>query len=154
MNEIEVIRTQLRLEAEHALAAARAAAGAEGSVRQACDIYLECVLGAFAERERRLAELIEARPGAPEPVRTALAEALGGPGSSTEALGRLRAARAGNGSWGELARFLDGDWQRRRGALDAALAPHRRMADWRTALGLHAEGILRERELYARVARG
>ena len=153
MNEIEIIRTQLRVEAEHALAAARAAAGAADRVRQAGAAYLQWVLGAFAERERRLAELIEARPGAPEPVRRALADALGGPGSSSEALGKLRAAHADN-RWDELARFLDGDWQRRRDALDAALAPHRRIADWRTALGLHAEGILRERELYARVARG
>ncbi len=153
MNEIEVIRTQLRVEAEHARGAARAAGGAADAVRQACERYLEWALGAFAARERRLAELIEARPGAPEPVRRALAAALGGPGSSTEALGKLRAARADN-RWAELARFLDGDWQRRRDALDAALAPHRRIADWRTALGLHAEGILRERELFARVARG
>lgn len=154
MNEIEVIHAQLRLETQHALAAARAAAAAEDSVRQACGAYLEWVLGAFTERERRLAELIAARPGAPEPVRRALAEALGAPGASTEARGRLRAARADHRAWGELARFLEGDWQRRRGALDAALAPHRRIADWRTALGLHAEGILRERELYARIAGG
>lgn len=154
MNEIEVIRAQLGLETQHALAVARAAAGAEGNVRQACDAYLEWVLGVFAERERRLAELIDARPGAPEPVRHALAAALGGPGSSTAALGTLRAARADSRAWGELAHFLEGDWQRRRSALDAALAPHRRIADWRSALGLSAAGILRERELYARVAGG
>ena len=154
MNEIEIMRGQLRLETEHALAAARAAAGAAGHVRQACNAYLEWVLGVSAERERRLAELLDARPGAPEPVRRALAEALGAPGSSTEALARLRAARAEQRSWGELARFLDADWRRAREAIDAALAPHRRIADWRAALGLHAEGILRERELYARVAGG
>ena len=154
MNEIDIIRTQLRLEVDHALAAARAAAGAEGSVRQACASYLEWALASFAAREQRLGELVHAQPGAPEPVRRALAAALGGPGSSAEALGTLRAARAEHRTWGELARVLEGDWQARCRAVDAALAPHRRIADWRAALGLHAEGILRERELYARVVEG
>ncbi|HYM29108.1 MAG TPA: hypothetical protein VET66_13235 [Steroidobacteraceae bacterium] len=152
MNEIEVIRAQLRLETEHALAAARAAIGTGGSLRPACEAYLEWVLRLFAERERRLTELTHAQSGAPEPLRRALAAVLGGPGSSSEALEALRAAREGVASWRELAGFLEGDWQRRRGELDAALGPHRRVADWRSALGLRAEGILRERELYARVA--
>ncbi len=150
MNEIDTIRAQLRVEAQHALAVARTATGDEGNRRRACAAYLEWVLGAFAERERRLAGLLDA-PGAPEPVRRALGAALRAPGSSTEALATLHAARADHVKWGELARFLEGDWQARRDALDAALAPHRRIAEWRTALGVRAEGILRERELYARV---
>jgi hypothetical protein len=162
VNELELIRSQLSAERRHAAAVADAGsraftaqppgAGAPEEFRQACVDYLVCVLAWFEERDRRLAQLTHA--WAPEqPARAALDEALARPGRSREALEKLEAA-LGSGAgadWREFAQFLHGPWSGRRDALDALLSAHARVADWRTHAGIDADGILEERERYARV---
>jgi len=154
-----MIRSQLRLEAQHACAVAQVLSSAaapadderEAEFQQSGVHYLTSVLGWFAEREARLEERVLARLTQADPLRAVLTAALASPGTSREALERLAQARAHPPARQGLAQFLTGPWSRRREALDAALASHRRVADWRAASGLLADGMLKERELYARI---
>lgn len=177
MNEIHLIRTQLRAERERVGAVARACAAAlagtdpqtlaPGSapeeLRQASAEYLACVLEWFEARDERLRELYARRPSA-DPERRSVEKMLGGGGSSREALERLEraAGRAASetddssGSrqelrWQELARFIAGPWTGRREAIERALSSNPRVADWRAIGGIDADSILDERRRYARV---
>lgn len=171
MNEIQLLRAQLVTEHRHvrevvcACVAAHAAAGgvrdvaALAAFRQACAEYLGCVLGWFEERDQRLAGWYAALP-ADDPGRGALA-ALGERGSGAEAMERLAAAitpervSAADGSaaggWRELALFVAGAWDARRGSIEALLASKLRVADWRAFSRLDADSIVEERTRYARV---
>jgi hypothetical protein len=171
MNEIQLIRSQLATEREHArtiantCAAALARAGTlpSGSplelFRQACVDYLVCVLAWFEERDQRLADLSQARLPPEDPGRRALEGVLARRGRSREALEKLEAAFAaspagGDGagrSWREFAQYFNGVWSTRRDAIDALLAPNPRVADWRALGGLDADSVLEERRRYARV---
>jgi len=158
MDELELIRGQLASERRHAAAVADAAAAVlaapagTAAFREESVDYLVCVLAWFEERDRRLAQLAHGRPGA-DAARGALEAALARPGRSREALEKLEAALAAGGpaSWQEFARFFHGPWSARRDALDALLAAHARVADWRAFAGIDADGVLEERARYARV---
>jgi hypothetical protein len=153
-SEIELIRTQLTLEAMHAAqaVAAGAAAGAGERVRAAAVDYLAQVLAAFEERDQRVADLLHTRD-----LKTrsgALSACLTLDGTGRETLKRLEAAvRAATGAaWQEFARYFAQAWQARRAALDAALADSLAIGDWRRIAGLDSDSILAERRCYARLA--
>jgi hypothetical protein len=170
VNEIQLIRAQLDVEREHALAIADACAAALERAdaaaltsaspleqfRQACVDYLVCVLAWFEERDRRLASLVN-QYGPQHPTRDALDEALARRGRSREALEKLEVAFApapdgsGKRPWQQFALFLRGPWCERRDALDALLASNSRPTEWRTFSGIDADGILEERTRLARV---
>ena len=173
MNEIELIRSQLTAERQHAGAVANACVSALqrartnevpggpalAEFRQACVDYLACVLPWFEERDQRLADLARARLGAADPAGRALEEVLARPGRSREALQRLEAAcatgsasgRAVSDSWQDFAHYLASVWGARRDALDALLGARLRVTDWRSVSGIDADTILEERQRYARV---
>jgi hypothetical protein len=146
VNEIQLIRSQLRAERERAGAVGQACAAADlEAFREASRDYLACVLGWFEERDGRLRERYEQRPR-DDPERLAIEGILAGAGSSHEALERL-----GQGRWPEVARVLAGPWTVRRTAIEERLAANPRVADWRAIGGLTADTILEERRRYARV---
>jgi hypothetical protein len=160
MNEIELLRTQLATERRHVrevasacaaahLAPAAPAGAALEALRGACTEYLGCVLDWFDRRDERLGELC-ARLPAGDAGRRALA-ALDLSGRGREALERLQHGGPAHESWQALAQFIHGAWDARRGAIEAALASHRRVADWRTFARVDADSVSRERALYARV---
>jgi hypothetical protein len=173
MNEVELIRNQLALERAHVSAVANACAsalqgdaGAEaradalGRFRRVCVDYLACVLAWFEERDQRLADLLETRFGAAEPLRRTLAEALARPGGSRDALAKLEAACARTAApgpagsrqgWHEFAEYFNNVWSTRRDALDALLSGNSRATDWRTLGRIDADSILEERRRYAQV---
>jgi hypothetical protein len=175
MNEIQLIRTQLTAERQHAGQVANACVSALqraevdaasgnptlGEFRQACVDYLVCVLAWFEERDQRLADLAHVRLTAADPARGALEEVLARPGRSREALEKLEAAcAAGNASgresalkerWLDFARYFSSVWGTRRDGLDALLAANTRVSDWRSVGGIDADSILEERHRYARV---
>ena len=173
MNEVQLIRQQLALERQHVGAVAKACAAlgaadaagspageALGQFRRACVDYLACVLAWFEERDQRLAELLQARSPVADPARHALEEALARRGRSRETLAKLEAACAAStaptGSarqqaWREFGDYFDTAWSARRAAIDALLASHSRVSDWRTLGGIDADSILEERRRYARV---
>ncbi|HJS91654.1 MAG TPA: hypothetical protein VJ738_16930 [Steroidobacteraceae bacterium] len=162
MNEIEIIRSQLTLEQSHAAEVAKACAAVLGSrgaapvpdeaaalLREAGVSYLVWVLARFEERDQRLSELLAAR--APQ-----LTDLIARPGRSREALSRLESSltaepQAARERWQEFARFFDSAWTPRRAALEAALAEHAGVADWRAVGAIDADSILDERKRYARV---
>lgn len=175
MNEIQLIRTQLTAEREHAAAVANACVSAlqraegnrapgspaPGEFRQACVDYLVCVLAWFEERDQRLADLAHARGGDADPGRRALEEVLARPGRSREALEKLEAACAAGGAsardttlkerWQDFVRYFGSVWATRRDGLDALLASNAHVRDWRSVGGIDADSILEERQRYARV---
>ncbi len=161
MNETELIRRQLALEREHLCAAAQACAQALQAARpapgsavaqfqQACAEYLDCVLGWYVSRDRRLAALA-AGLRSEDPRRAALDGILARSGDSREAQARLAAAVDAPAGWPELARFLLGPWGTRRAALEGLLA-ETRVIDWRLIGGIDADGMLEERTRFARIA--
>lgn len=159
MNEIQLLRNQLAVERRRVREVASACAAAlaapappNGAALQAlgeaCAEYLRCVTGWFDQRDERLGELY-ARLPAGDAGRRSL-EALSPGGSGPAALGTIAAAAAG-GAWAALAQSIDGEWDARRGAIEALLASNPRVADWRAIAGIDADSIRQERVLYARV---
>lgn len=174
MNELEIIRSQLAVEQSHAAEVANACAavlGATGTTlapsdaialfREACVSYLVWVLARFEERDQTLSELLAARQSLANGAAAASVRHLGTlitrSGTSREALSRLEAALAAGESqaaatgWQEFARFFNSAWTPRRAALEAALAEHLSVADWRAVCAIDADSILDERKRYARV---
>lgn len=161
MNETEFIRRQLALEREHLGAVARACADAAmtptpaktstlAQFQQACLEYLDCVLGWYEERDRRV-EKLAAGLDAEDPRCSTINEILGRRGSGREALEKLTTAGASPGGWPQFVRFLSGPWSARRDALEQLLAHDTRALDWRLIGGVDADGILEERRHYERV---
>lgn len=163
MNELEIIRSQLAVEQSRAaqVANACAAAGATAPFREACVSYLVWVLARFEERDQSLSELLVARQSPANATVAANARHLGSlisrSGTSREALSRLEAALAAGESqaagtgWQEFARFFSSTWGPRRAALEAALAEHLSVADWRAVSAIDADSMLEERKRYAGV---
>lgn len=163
MDEIELIREQLAIERARLISVLNTCADAlDGARRAAGDgttiaafvsagrEYLEGVLAAFAERDRRLVSLCAGLPESPE--RRALEQALAGAGDSAAALKMLAtASTARREGWPELARYVSGAWSARREALDSWLAAHRRTRDWRAVAALDADSIVLERARFARL---
>ena len=174
MNELEIIRSQLAAEQSHAGEVANACAAAFGSTgiaaseqamalfREACVSYLVWVLARFEERDQTLSELLLSRQPPADGTAAAGARQLGNlvsrPGTSREALARLESAidaghsAAAGAAWQEFARFFNSSWAPRRAALEAALAEHSSVADWRAVCAIDADSILDERRRFARVA--
>jgi hypothetical protein len=151
VNELELIRSQLRTEAERVSDVARAcaAAGATEGLRQVGVEYLVFVLTRFDARDQRLAEQSSVQPSSLERIIS-----LGG--TSREALAKLAAATAGEGAksdrWSAFAEFCDGPWRFRRDAIDALhQQTNLRIAAWRAVSCVDADSILEERTRYARV---
>jgi hypothetical protein len=174
MNEIEIIRSQLAVEQSHAAEVANACAAVFGSAgaapalceatalfREACVSYLVWVLARFEERDQTLSELLSSRQSTANGTAVASARYLGSlitrSGTSREALSRLETALAAAESegaralWQEFARFFNSAWTPRRAALEAALAEHLSVADWRAVCAIDADSMLDERNRYARV---
>lgn len=164
MNEIEIIRSQLALEHSHATEVANACAAAFAETnaafpsgeemaefREACVSYLVWVLARFEERDQTLSELLAARrrPGT----------LAGQSGTSREVLARLetalaaRDAEAARTGWQEFARHFNSAWTPRHAVLEAALAEHGSVAQWRAVCAIDADSMLEERHRYARVTR-
>ncbi len=171
MNELEIIRSQLAVEQSHAGEVANACAAAFGSTgiaaseqamalfREACVSYLVWVLARFEERDQTLSELLASRQATANGAAAAGARQLGNlvgrPGTSREALARLESAidagHSAGAAWQEFARFFNSSWAPRRAALEAALAEHSSVADWRAVCAIDADSILDERRRFARV---
>ena len=174
MNELEIIRSQLAVEQTHAAEVANACAAVlDGSrtaaapaaaialFREACVSYLVWVLARFEERDQTLSELLVSRQSLANGAAAASARHLGTlitrSGTSREALSRLETALAAGESqaaaagWQEFARFFNSAWTPRRAALEAALAEHLSVADWRAVCAIDADSILDERKRHARV---
>jgi hypothetical protein len=158
VNELELIRNQLRAERDRALDLARvcAAPGASAELRQAAVEYLAFVLTRFDERDQRLAEQYRTRLLASDPKRQALEQILAHRGASREALAKLEAALGAPTAtqphdWAAFGEFLEGPWRDRREALDAVQRENTRIADWRAVSFVDADSIVEERSLYARV---
>jgi hypothetical protein len=164
MNEIEIIRSQLAVEQSHAAEVANACAAVLGSAtalfREACVSYLVWVLARFEERDQTLSELLASRQSTANGTAVGtrhLGSLITRSGTSREALSRLEAALAAGESegarplWQEFARFFNSAWTPRRAALEAALAEHLSVADWRTVCAIDADSMLDERSRYARV---
>jgi hypothetical protein len=165
MNEAQLIRQQLALERRRIAAVARACAttiqkapapkpvpgSALAQFQQACIEYLDCLLGWFEERDRRLAQLA-AGLGTEDPRCRAVKEILARAGGGSEALTRLGAARVSAGTWSEFEQFLAGPWSTRRDALEQLMASDSRPLDWRRIGGIDADSMLEERTHFARVA--
>ena len=169
MNEIELIRTQLSVERQHATAVAwacvSALAAAPAAVmtsiepfRAAGTEYLAWILARFEEREQVFHDLIRKRFAAADPHRQAVEAALGAPGSNREALAKLEAALAANPEanttalrWGEFLKFFTGPWSTRRDELDRLMQLLPKVTDWRTVSAIDADSIVDERTRWARV---
>ncbi|HEY4211709.1 MAG TPA: hypothetical protein VGM84_09535 [Steroidobacteraceae bacterium] len=148
MNELELIRNQLRAERSRAIevaaivAAAEAAAASGGApLRQASVDYLVLILTRFEERDQLLLE------------RNPSGSLSAMPGASREALSRLEVALGSEApqSWGDFLAFVDGPWRARRDAFDSVLEGNPRVTDWRAVSFVNADSILDERARYARV---
>lgn len=159
MNEIELIRTQLSVERQHATAAARACASALAATpdaaiepfRAVAVEYLAWVLSRFEEREQLFHDLLRKRFAADDPHRRAAEAALALPGSNREALEKLAGAlESGRGGSGFL-HFFTGPWSLRRDELDRLLGAHTKVTDWRTVSGIDADSMVDERNRWARV---
>lgn len=172
MNELEIIRSQLAVEQSHAADVTHACATVFAATepppafeavrfREACVSYLVWVLARFEERDQTLSELLASRRPTANGTAAAgakqLADLIGRPGGSREALSRLEAALAAGDTpaaragWQEFARFFDTAWLPRRAALERALAEHLAVADWRAVSAIDADFILDERNRFARV---
>jgi hypothetical protein len=174
MNELEIIRSQLAVEQAHAAEVVDACAAVFGRTdavpapaqatalfREACVSYLVWVLARFEERDQTLSELLASRQSLANGTVAAnarhLASIVSRSGTSREALSRLEAALApGEGpaaraGWQEFGRFFNSAWAPRRAALEAALAEHLDVADWRAVCAIDADSILDERNRFGRV---
>lgn len=157
MNELELIRDQLRTERSHATevalaCAAEASADGAGShdLRQARVDFLVCVLTRFEERDQMLAELFRAHLPESGAIRQQLDQTLSRSGTSREALVSLEGALAGRCSWREFADFVQGPWLARRNAIEALQQTHARVPELRAVSFVDADSILEERARYAR----
>ena len=161
MNEIELIRNQLRAERSRAIEVAAAVAAAQAyrsvppaaegaaapsalaanDLRAAATDYLVFVLTRFEERDQLLLE------------RSPSLALSGMPGASREALSRLEIALGSEAPqpWGDFLAFIDGPWRARRDAFDSVLEGNPRVPDWRAVSFVDADSILDERARYARV---
>lgn len=152
MNELELVRTQLRTERTRVadIASACAAPGASAALREAAVDYLVFVLTRFHERDQRLAEHYRAQS-------SAAGQLVSQGGTSREALEKLEAALADPGDtgkaqrWSALGQFLAGPWGERRATIDVLQQKSLRIADWRTVSCVDADSIVEERTRYARV---
>jgi len=163
VNELDLIRDQLRAERTRAteVALACAASGTSEGLRQASVDYLVFVLTRFEERDQRLAEQYRGRPPS-DPQRRTLEEIVSRSGTSREALAKLEAAlvsdTAGGSTpvdrkqrWVEFGEFFVGPWRSRRDAIDALQERIPRVADWRAISFVDADSIMEERTRYAHV---
>lgn len=145
MNEIQLIRTQLSVERQHATAAARAC-----SSPLAVE-YLAWVLSRFEERELLFHDLLRKRSATEDPHRRAVEAALALPGSNREALEKLQSALESGGNGSEFLHFFTGPWAIRHDELGRLLEAHTKVTDWRTVSGIDADSIVAERTRWARV---
>ena len=159
MNELELIRNQLRTERIRVtdIAHACAAPGASAGLREAAVDYLVFVLTRFDERDQRLAEHYQAQPSASGSQRQELDRLMCQSGTSREALGKLEAALAEPDDsaraqrWSAFGQFSEGPWRERREAIDALQQRSLHIADWRAVSFVDADSIVEERTRYARV---
>jgi hypothetical protein len=164
MNEVELIRTQMSLERQHAFDVSRvlSSAGSSSSgldslqaFRQASVDYLVWILSRFEEREQIFHDLLRGRLGADDTERRAVESALALSGTSREALAKLESALAAGAErasrWEDFQQFFAGPWSARRDALDKLFAQQAKVADWRAVSGIDADSIFDERNRYARV---
>ena len=161
MNEIELLRNQLAIERRHAREVASACAAAHAgppapsghaaleALHAASGEYLALVLDWFDRRDQRLGELYARRPPT-DSGRIALA-AVGPGGHGHEALGMLKQAGPALETWQAMAKFINGPWDARRGAIEVLLASNPRVSDWRAFGGIDADSVSQERALHARV---
>jgi hypothetical protein len=166
MNEVELIRTQLSLERQHAVAVSHAlsAAAAQGSdhlasldaFREASVEYLAWTLSRFEEREQVFHDLVRARFNTDEPTRRMAEETFALPGTSRAALAKLEMALS-NGPdsrsrlWSDFLQFFDDAWRTRRDALEKLFTQHAKTSDWRAMSAIDADSIYDERNRYSRV---
>lgn len=168
MNEVELIRSQLSLERQHAIDVARAlsTAGARSGAspeswqnfRQASVDYLVWILSRFEEREQTFHDLFRSRAGEAD-ERSAAGRVLDQRGTSREALKKLEAALASTshteaervGHWSEFEQFLAGVWSARRDEIDKLFARQAKVTDWRTVSAIDADSIFDERSRYAKL---
>ena len=156
MNEVQLIRAQLRLERQHAAEVARALGDLAGveAFRQTAVEYLAWLLSRFEERDQVFHDLLRKRSPAADPERRAAEAALALPGSSREALTKLETALANGTSdsaWTDFLRFFSGAWSARRDEIDRLFERQAKVTDWRTVSGIDADSIVDERGRYARV---
>lgn len=162
MNEVELIRSQLSLERQHAAAVSRALSAtahdeAPLAFREASVDYLAWMLSRFEEREQVFHDLVRSRFTADDPNRRALEAAFGLRGTSREALEKLEAALRPNPNtaraapWADFLLFFADAWSARRDTLEKLFAHQAKVADWRAVSGIDADSIFEERNRYARV---
>ncbi len=158
MNELELIRNQLRAERTRVTRVALACASpqATAAFRQSCVEYLVFVLTRFEERDQMLADQYRARSAPSDPTRRQLEEIMSRSGTSREALAKLEVALKDSGPtsnrhWSDFGGFFVGPWRTRRDALDALQEHNSRVADWRAVSFVDADSIMEERTRYARV---
>ncbi len=162
MNELDIIREQLRGERNRVIevAVACAAADATPPLLEVAIDYLVFVLTRFEERDQLLAEQYRARLTAGTPLRREMDEAVCRQGTSHEAIQKLEtefgckadvAAEGARSGWSRFGQFLEGPWRERRDAIDAFLQRNGSVTDWRAISLVDADSILEERALHARV---
>jgi hypothetical protein len=161
MNEIELIKGQLRVERQHAEAVARACASGLASdlaFRAAGIEYLAWILTRFEEREQVFHDLVRRRLATNDPHRLGVEVTLASPGSNREALAKLETA-LGTGTdvhtsalrWGEFLSFFCGPWVMRRDEIERLFQIQAKVTDWRTLSAIDADSIVAERTRWARV---
>jgi hypothetical protein len=173
MNEVELIRSQLAVERQHAADVARACASALATgdsqaggrptsaepFRQAAVEFLVWILTRFEEREQVFHDLLRNRFAADHPQRRSVEAALTLTGTSREALAKLETALGSSSiqesestaQWAHFLRFFSGAWSARRDELDRFFEQQAKVADWRAVSGIDADSIFDERSRYARV---
>jgi hypothetical protein len=172
MNEVELIRGQLRVERQHAAEVSRACASALAGAaiqgadavaaleafRQASVDYLVWILTRFEVREQVFHDLLRSRLPAEDPHRQAVEAALALPGTGREALAKLEAALGSTGNadgtaarWTDFLRFFSNSWSTRRDEIDRLFERQAKVTDWRTVSAIDADSIVDERGRYARV---
>ena len=161
MNEIELIRSQLRVERQHAEAVARACASGLVSIEafRATGVeYLAWILTRFEEREQVFHDLVRKRFAVGDPHRQAVEVTLGSPGSNREALAKLEAALGASADsrtaalrWSEFQNFFARAWVTRRDEIDRLFQNQAKVTDWRTVSAIDADSIVDERTRWARV---
>jgi hypothetical protein len=158
MNEVELIRAQLRVERQHAEAVARPCASAHAAVSVDAIEYLAWILTRFEEREQVFHDLIRKRFAADDPHRQAVEATLGSPGSNREALAKLEAALGAGADahttalrWSEFLNFFSRAWVTRRDEIERLFQIQAKVTDWRTVSAIDADSIVDERARWARV---